>query len=173
MVRDIYRRKGFTLIELLIATAIMLLIIGGTMTIYLMSITAWQEGSMQIVLQRKGSIAMEKMVRGVDGRNGIREAKAGSVTCVNTTSEKSIQYTTIDGKKRKFYLSGSEIIYDPDTLTPGDHFSIAKYVETPSVDDEPLFAVSGNIVTINLVMEEEVMDKPINVDLSTQVKLRN
>lgn len=158
-----YYQRGFTIIELFLVTFIMLLAIGGAIVIYLMLLTAWKEGGVQIALQREASIAMEKMARGIDGMNGIREAK--SVTLPNTTT---IRYTSgIDSQERSFYLSGSELIYDPDTSSSDDEFSIAENVRTTA------FSISDNLVTIDLGLEDQVIDKAINVDLSTQVKLRN
>lgn len=162
MGRCIYARKGFTIIELLISMAIMLLVIGGALAIYITCLTAWKEGSVQIVLQRGGSIATEKMVRGVDGTNGIREASSA------TSSTNAITYTSgIDGKERKFYLSNGKIWHDPDTSAVGTDPSIAENVTGLR------FAVNDSVVTIELSLAGKVIDKDINVDLSTQVKLRN
>ena len=167
MGRSSYSRKGFTIIELLMATTIMTLVISGSITIYIMSLTAWKEGSVQIALQRKASIAMEKMLRGVTGMDGIREAD--TVVLPNTTT---IQYTSgIDSITRSFYLNGDKIMYDPDTSISGDQFCIAEKVRTsPS---GLTFAVSGDIVTINLSTQEQVMDNMVTIDLSTLVNLRN
>ena len=161
-------QKGFTIIELLTVMVIMGLVIGGVIAIYTMSATVWKEGSVQVVLQRGGSIAMEKMVRGVYGTDGIREASNVALSVSNT----KIEYTNtseVGGPERSFYLSGSEIMYDPNTdpLVLNDEFSIAENVTGVE------FSVSGNIVTIDLIMEGQVIDRKINVDLSTQVKLRN
>ena len=166
-------QKGFTIIELLTVMAIMGLVIGGVITIYIMGATAWKEGSVQVALQRGGSIAMEKMVRGVYGTNGIREAKHNTDSEPNNVTLHSgnteIQYKSgIDNVTRRFYLSGSEIWYDSDT-SPGGGDCIAENVTgltfSPSLID--------NMVTINLGMEGQVIDKTIKVDLSTEVKLRN
>lgn len=165
MVRFIHERGGYTLIEIFIALTIVLLVMGGALGIYVMAMTAWKEGGIQISLQRKASIAMEKMVRGVDGRNGIRSASA-----VSSSSASTIQYTS--GQERSFYLSGSEIMYDPDTSTSNDEYAIAENVTTPSGLTFSVSA-SGTIITINLSMQDNVMGKDINVSVSTQVKLRN
>jgi len=167
MVRFTYGQRGFTVVEVLIAVVIMALVITGAISIYMMSITAWREGSTQIALQRTASIAMEKMVRGIDGRNGIREAS--SVTRPNDTT---IKFTSgIDAQERSFYLSGSEIIYDPDTSTTDDEFPIVENIRT--TPSGLTFVVSGAVVTINLGMQGMVRGKAIDINLSTSVKLRN
>ena len=173
MIRFIYGGGGITLIEFLITAAIMTLVISAIVIVYLMSITNWDEGSVQVVLQRNASITMEKMIRGVGGGSGIREAS--SVTIPNTTT---IRYTSgIDGIEKSFYLNGSEAMYDSDTSINNNEFSIAENISTgggggggsPGLT----FALNGNMVVINLSMEEQVRDRLLSVDLSTQIKLRN
>lgn len=181
MVRFIYDRGGFTLIEILIAITIMGLVVGGAISVYLMSITAWKEGSVQIALQRKGSLAMEKMVRGVNGRYGIREGRATTLTLVGSDrievavdmNDPPTPGDASDDTTISFYKSGDQLIYDPDTspTATGDEFPIAENVRT--VPPGLTFAVSGGIVTIDLGMQDKVRDKDINVDLSTTVKIRN
>ena len=176
----IYEREGFTLVEILIAITIMGLVVGGAISIYLMSITAWKEGSVQIALQREGSLAMEKMVRGLYGRNGIREAQSVVIPNANT-----IRYTSgVDGVERSFSLDvldidndgyTDEIFYNPDSpvINGNEVFIVEKKDSRPNLVVGLTFAVSGSIVTINLGMQDKVRGKDINVDLSTSVKLRN
>lgn len=149
--------------ELLIAATITTLMIAGVLAVYLKSLTAWHEGSVQLTLQRKSSMVMERMVRGVDGTNGIREA--GNITVPNSYT---IQYASgLDGIERSFYLSGSDIMYDPDTSLAGDEFSIAEKI------GGLIFTLSGNMVTITLNMQEAVRDRNLQIDLTTRIKARN
>jgi len=162
-------KKGMTLPELMIGISIFMLIMGGTLTVYIMSITAWHEGSTQIYLQRDAALAMEKMVRGVSGRNGLREAD--TVTPLGN----GIAYrSAIDAVERSFYLNvaGDTIMYDPNTADPNAApFAITDNVRT----DIPglTFVLTGTMVTITLQMRDTVRGKAIDVDLSTAVKMRN
>ncbi|MFC1644244.1 hypothetical protein ACFL5C_02895 [Candidatus Omnitrophota bacterium] len=145
----------------------MVLVMLGVIAVYLVAQTVWIEGNARINLQRQARTAMEEMVRGVDGTDGIREA--ASVTISGGTN---IQYTSgVDGTERSFYLSGDEIMYDPDTSSGGDEFSIGENVRT--TPSGLSFSESDDVVTIDLSMEDQVGDKTISVDLSGQVKLRN
>lgn len=149
--------------ELLIAVTITTLMVAGILAVYLKSLTAWHEGSVQLTLQRKSSMVMERMVRGVDGTNGIREA--GNITVPNSYT---IQYASgVDGTERSFYLSGSDIIYDPDTSLADDESSIAEKISSLT------FILSGNMVTITLNMQEAVRDRNLQIDLTTRIKVRN
>lgn len=165
--RSVNYRKGFTTLETLLAALILVFIVGCAVAIYLMSVTTWKEGSTQISLQREAGSAMEKMVRGVNGMNGIREAET-----VSLASSSNIRYTSaIDSVERSFYLSSGNIIYDPSTSAANDEFSIAENVRSSGLS----FSVSadGKIVTINLGVGNQVMGKNIYVDLTTKVQLRN
>ena len=158
-----YSQTGFTVMETLLAAFILVFVVGCAAIVYLMSVTTWKEASAQISLQREASAAMEKMVRGVDGTDGIREA--GNVIIGSGI----ITYTSgIDSGQRKFYLSDGKIMYDPDTTTPDDEFSIAQNVRASG-----LTFSNGNIITIDLGMSKQVIDKNIDVDLTTKVNLRN
>lgn len=169
MKKSDYLIQGFTLIEFIFVSFIMLMVICGIIEIYLMSTTVWMEGSAQITLQRKASTAMEKMVRGVGGSDGLREATDAS--CPSSTS---VLYTSgIDDVQRRFYLSGNVLMYDPDTSISNNELSIVDCIRTTSSPQGIMFQTGYGIVTINLGMEGAVRDKKINVDLSTSVKLRN
>jgi hypothetical protein len=160
-------KKGFTITEALLVPFILLLAVGSTMAIYITAMTMWKEASAQIVLQREGSIAMEKMVRGVSGINGIRGARANETTLTSSTN---IEYTSnIDGIERRLYLNGNQIIYDPNTSTADDEYSIAENVRTSGLT----FGRNNDIIRIELGLQDNVGDRVINVNLFTKVKLRN
>ena len=157
-------QKGFSLIEVLIVTSVLVLLTGGAIAIYIRCLNAWEEGSLEASLQRKASTAMEKMVRGIDGTKGIREAK--SVTFPDSST---IQYTSgIDDQQRSFHLSTDEIIY---TSASGVESTIAEDVRTAPAG--LTFSAAGDLVTINLGMEGRIMDRIIPVNLTTEVTLRN
>ena len=165
MARWVYEQKGLTIIEVLLGVVIMVLILGGTLAIFSISITAFEEGSAEINLQRNASIAMEKMVRGVvrvSGRDpGIREAVSVSISSGNNR----IDFTSNDGDTRAFALAGTELRYYPDSDLSG--YSVI------AEDVADLDFAGTHVISIDLKMQNVVRDKTIGVDLSTQVKLRN
>lgn len=153
--------------ETLLSSFILIFVVGCGVAVYLMSLTTWKEGSAQISLQREASAAMEKMVRGVNGMNGIREANTVSIISGST-----IRYTSaIDSVQRSFYLSSGKIMYDPSTTVADNEYSIAENVRSNGLS----FSLSADskIVTISLGMGTQVRDKNIYVDLATKVQLRN
>ncbi len=155
--------RGFTLTELLIASVIMMLIIAGAASVYFTSYKSWRRSIVVASLQRDGGLAMEEMVRGVGGENGIREAESVSLPDVNT-----IRYTSgIDGLERGFYLSDSNIMHDPDTSASGDEFIIAENVSSLT------FSTYYSMVTINLGIQGQVNGESLDMAFETGVTIRN
>lgn len=143
----------------------MVLVVAAAIAAYLAGQTAWREGGAQIALQRRGSITMEKMVRGVDGRNGIREAKAVSTSGGGDT----IAFISgIDDEERSFFLQGDEIFYDPDTSNPGDEISIAD-----DVNDIDFEMVSTKRAKIEMTLRRRVRDRWLSVNIITNCTRRN
>ena len=165
-------RKGFTIIEVLTVVVIMGLVISGVAAIYLMGITAWKEGGVQIGLQREASIAMEKMVRGVYGTDGIRQAEQIAV------SSTSILVNFVGaGGIRSFYFSPG---LDNDADTPEDNQ--LRYIDESYIDKAIIESnvrtltfeyLSNDTVEVDLIMERQVLDRTIKVGLVTKVGLRN
>lgn len=168
MTKTMYDRNGFTLVELLVAVLLSALVMGGFWTVYLMCLTSWEQGSTQVALQRDAAVIMEKMVRGVDGTGGIREAVS-----VDTSVAGRIDYTSDIGgveRERSFYLNGNDIFYDPDTSTASDEYSIAANPGGITL----AFSLNNDVVTISLNMQWEVSGEAMPaIIISTRVNLRN
>ena len=162
---------GFTFQELIIVVTIMVFIIAGAFTVYLLCYKSWQEATVQASLQRDGSIATEKLVRGVRGasetkKNGIREAKSFTIPILNNSAIRFV--SGVDNQRRSFYLDGNQIMYDPNTLVAGDETVAAKEIEKLSFEK-----LSSQRIKINMTLERYVGDKLINVSLETEVTIRN
>lgn len=162
--------KGFTLPEVLVTGAILILVVAGTLSVYLMCYTCWREVNVAASLQREASIAMEKLIRGVkvpaeDKKHGIREAT--SFILPNTSS---IKFTSgLDNRTRSFYLSGNEIIYYYPYILLGDNkVIVAEGIKSLSFD-----TISDRKVKISITLEKYILNKPINVSLETIVTIRN
>lgn len=159
------RSKGFSLAELFMASVIMLLVAAGSMTVYLLSYSGWRESSGLAALQRTGSMAMEKMVRGVRGnnearRNGLREAKSFSIPNAGT-----ILFTSgVDSVERRFYLSADKIIY----RCGGGESTLAH-----DVDSLAFSKIANKRIRIDVTLQEEIKGKTISVNLESEVLIRN
>jgi type II secretory pathway pseudopilin PulG len=174
--------RGLVLTELMVALGIFMLLSAAVINVYLMSIRTWREGSAQVTLQRKLAAAMQRVVQGERGteegrQHGLREAEA--ITVVN---EHTIDFRSgVDGTTRRFYLSGNEILYDPDTSVNGD---TQETIYDPSRDESASdtttyrtdleFAQLGDgTIEIRLTGEERVLGRWMNAALLTRVAPRN
>jgi len=175
------RSHGFTLIEFLTALALVLILGAGLTAVYLMSVKAWRQGSLQVTLQRKLAVAMDRMVLGQrtdmeHSQHGLREAEQITIMDPHT-----LEYTSgIDGLKRQFYLSGNEIIYDPGNIASEHRIPIydpsrqEKASEGSNHRTNLQFTQMANAaVEIRLVGQRRSGNNWINAELVTAVKPRN
>ena len=166
------KENGVTLVEVLVVSVIMVIILTGALTVYLMSETAWRESTARARLQRNASIIMEKMIRGAEGVYGIRNSKAINTPNVTPPAvDYEVVFTGIDNKNRKFYRSGSgsgdEIIYyDPDESPTTSTFA-------EDINSLTFERLTTERLRIGLSMFQTVKDKDISISLSTDVTIRN
>ncbi len=71
---DISSRSGFTLLEVLIATALFGLVVVGTIEVYIMCNRLWHATSLNMQTVRASSLALSRMIYGMDTNNGLRAA---------------------------------------------------------------------------------------------------
>ncbi len=167
------RKDGITLVEVLIASAIMVVILGGGLTVYLMSETTWQESTVQARLQRSASIVMQKMIKGVEGVYGLRDSKAITTPSYPLpASSDTVEFTGIGNISRSFYLEENaprdEVFYDPNTSVSGDAYSIAADISSLTFE-----RLTMERIRISLTMSQAVGDKDMSISLNTDVTIRN
>lgn len=150
------RENGFTLPELLVALSLSVMIIGGILAVYLMSIRCWRDGSADVGLERTGGIVMEKIVRGVSGRFGVREANIGtvqvsesgdSVTFMVDKQDPPTPWNSDDFTSR-YYQLGTQVMYDPDTSISGDELPLNRFGDVEELN----FSLSGHVLTASLTL---------------------
>lgn len=164
-------KRGFTLPEVLVVAVIIILIIAGSFSVYLLCYSTWRNAIVWASVQRNGSIAMERLVRGMKAptenkKNGLREAKDFTIY-----DSDSIKFTSgVDNKDRYFYFEDEDntIIYDPNKSMVDDEIVVAKDVESLSFE-----RLSNKRLRISLSLYKKIGDKPINMDLKTEVTIRN
>ena len=67
-------RNGFTLVEVMMALGLFLLIVAGTISVYLMCHEVWRSTSLKMDTTQYASIALARMVYGLGTNNGLRTA---------------------------------------------------------------------------------------------------
>ncbi len=171
-----FNSRALTIIEVLIASAIIVVVIAGSLSFYLIARSAWMDCSKRVPLQRKASLAMEKMVRGINGRYGIREGRVSTLNRVasdhlEVTVDMDDSPTVEDLRTISFYKSGNQLIYGLDNSVIAEKVDSLIFTLKASDPDDPT-AVT-DIVIIDLGMQDMVRDRPIRVDLQTEVRCRN
>jgi type II secretory pathway pseudopilin PulG len=73
------RRGGYTLVEVLVATALVLLVVGGTLGVYIGVLRSWRGIDCRLDADRAANLALSRMVYGMHGRPGLRAAASASV----------------------------------------------------------------------------------------------
>ena len=115
--------KGFTLVEILIAIAVFVVVMTAVVSIFISGLRTRVEGVANLALEREGSVVLERIVRGLYGKEGLREADASAVT-INPDGDTvwfSVdrnQYPTTtktDDTTSLVYLLNGDIYYKPDT----------------------------------------------------------
>lgn len=164
-----FNSRALTIVEVLVTSAIIVVVLAGSLAFYLMARSAWIDCSERVPLQRKASLAMEKMVRGIDGRDGIREADAQTVVLTDSDSDgknERIDFTDLSGSGRNFRLVGTEIKYDSST----DPLTTEV---TDLAFSYPDFLAKPRWLRIELTMGKDVRGEWMYVNLRTDVKIRN
>ena len=160
-------KKGFAIPEFLLASLVIMLLMGIMWSLYMFIQQQWQEGYITMKLERSASTAMEKMVRGIAGRHGIREAKAISPPDPGNSGA-NIDFTGLDDVTRRFYFSSADnTLYYRNNVSGGSDEVISTDVQSAT------FSRASNLITVNLVLEETAGQKSIEVELETNVKFRN
>jgi len=150
------RNNGFTIIEIMIALVASVILIGGVLSIYLMSLRTWREGSMDAALERTAGIIMEKIVRGPYGRFGIREADIGTVDVSESGNavvfmvDKNDPPTPeiSDDVTSRYYQAGTQAIYDPNTAVVGDETVLNRFGDVNQLG----FSLRDQVLTADLVI---------------------
>ena len=172
------RARGFSLVELMVMSTLLVLVIGGSLRVYVMAQTALAEGNARMNLQRRASVAVEHMVKGTRGVgearwNGIREANVFTLPNGNR-----IDYSNpFDAITRSFYLNGTGVVYDPD-ITVDDNeeviYDLAPGGNPADYTTQLTFTqVNVRLVQIALVVSQRVRDKWIRASYETNVDVRN
>lgn len=150
--------RGFTLVELMLSSIIIGLIFASVVATYIMLEKIWREDLVSSELVREADIAVEKMIRGPSGHDGLEEAKSASVP-----QPDRVEYTDIDdavGYTRRFYYSNGAIYNEAGKVILSDVSLVA-------------FSKVNNVITIDLMTHRYVVNKEIKFHLQTKVKPRN
>lgn len=104
-------REGFTLTEVLIASAISLIIVGGSIGFFVSTFSYWHGVNLRMDADRDVNLAISHMVYGMGDRLGLRAASGPSVRIVSGSGGAwTLNYNTGGGESanQQFCLFRSE-----------------------------------------------------------------
>jgi len=168
---------GFTLSETMVGIFVSTLALAALMTIFSMSLHAWNDGSVDLSLQSGGRLIMEKIVRGPSGLFGLREAGEGDVTVdvsgkgITFLVDKNTQptFSRHDDTQLRIFHQDGRVMYDPSSEFVGDEVPLVSFGQIEDIR----FEVNGNQVKIELWMGDTPSQGPASrVKLQTKVYLR-
>ena len=151
---------GFTIFELMVSSIIIIFIFTATISTYIMLDKIWHEDLVLNDLMRSANIALEYIIRGVHGNEGLEAARAVTAPLEGLSSD-TVQYTDYNNTSRSFYYSNNSIYASGGKLILANVVSAAFY------------NVDNTILQIDLVTHKYVVNKEIKFHLQTKVKRRN
>ena len=105
---------GFTLVEMAIATAIGIVVVMGTLTLFISFLRSYNATTLMRNTSSRASLVLERMVYGVGTNAGLREAPTNSVVVTYPSGGWKIAYTN----SLYFQYSTNTLrIYDQDGKT--------------------------------------------------------
>ena len=94
---------GFTLVELAISTAIAIMVVAGTLTVFISFLRSYNATTLMRNTSSRASLALDRMVYGVSTNDGLREAMASSVLTSYASGGWQLSYTNNDGTASKYF----------------------------------------------------------------------
>jgi prepilin-type N-terminal cleavage/methylation domain-containing protein len=86
---------GFTLVEMMVSTAILTVVIAGTLTLFISFLRSYNATTLLRNTSARSSFALERMVYGVGTNMGLREATASDVSVTYPSGGWKIAYTNL------------------------------------------------------------------------------
>ena len=190
-------KKGFTLIEVMMAVGLFLLIVAGTLSVYIMCMQTWHSTSLKMETTHSVSLAIARMVYGLGTNNGLRTAakvvvdpafagvylswkpptnypppaNADNHWIASYPGDGSWRITSsneFDGTKWIDYnINARNIVYWPNITDSSSRQLICNYVESATASNTS----DGIFISITIVKEDGRFDASNTV--STFVKIRN
>ena len=158
------RRSGYTLPEVLIAGFLMVLVIGGTLVLYLLYQRMWRSASLRMESDRLATLAVNRMVYGIGERRGLRMARAGSVLLEPLGDVGwNLIYVTSNNQTNRFEYrrADREIRMQPGSRLVGEHV------------DDATAALNPPLVNIAVRVALREGRFAASSELSTSVRCRN
>ena len=177
------KKGGFSLVEIMFSMFILVLLVTAVTAVYIMAYRMQAEARAQSRLFQQACGIMERIQRGESGMFGLMKGRSDSVVIAGTgdridfMADKNTYYTqsTADDTQMSIYFDngdGDNATFQDNTavLDPGGGASL---IELGSNVQSLQFSQSGNIVTVQLTLMEEIRGRPFRLELSRNILMRN
>jgi prepilin-type N-terminal cleavage/methylation domain-containing protein len=89
--------SGFTLVEMMVSLAIVTVVIAGTLSLFVSFLRSYNATTLMRNTSSRASLALERMVYGVGGNAGLREAVANTASATYSAGGWKLSYTNSTG----------------------------------------------------------------------------
>jgi len=168
---NLNNKKAFTLPEILVASGIMLMVLIGLFSSFVIFQSFWSTGATQIYVQANARIAVKELVRQVRVGRQINVFDNGDRIQVILDPQRTPHLTT-DDVTVEYYLADGVLYYDPNITVDNNTEIIARNIEPVAGQD--IFKAEGILLTVTLkARDQNDNDGYQGVDIATSVSLRN
>ena len=94
---------GFTLVEVAISTAIAIVVVVGTMNVFISFLRSYNDTTLMRNTSSHASLALDRMVYGVSSNDGLREAMAGSILTNYASGGWQLSYSNNNGTAFQYF----------------------------------------------------------------------
>lgn len=165
------KEKGFTIVELMVAASIMLVIFGVVASTYLITQKLWRGGFTQVSLQSTGRVALDKIANNL--RSATLASQLDNGNRIRFVIDPNRTYSSIsDDITCEYYISGTNIMYDPNITVSGDEITLLRNVSKESVI--PFFQISGSLAVVTFkAYKSDAFYGTYWSSLTTSIDMRN
>ena len=100
--------QGFTLTEIMVATAIMGIIMAGTLSFFVFTQESLKRNTVEMRSAHQTSMILERLVYGAEAFHGLRGAIATNVVSSGTAQNWTMTYSTPGGQTNTISYNGSQ-----------------------------------------------------------------
>jgi hypothetical protein len=126
-------KRGYSLVEVMLTTGLLSMIMVGSVAVYLACYKTWFASDVSMQAAQKATMAVQRMVYGPYGTNGLRSALSTNIVSVVGSNNWSITYGTADGGWYRFsYVATNKALMFAD-FTGGNSNAAARVVSSKIV----------------------------------------
>jgi len=155
----------------MVAAGIMLIVFGIAVSAYSITHGIWKSGFTQVTFQSAGRTALEKIAR------NLRSATQGTVLDsggrIRFVTDPNRTYSDAsDDITSEYYISDTDIMYDPNTGISGDEITLLRNVSKES--NIPFFQITGNLIVVTFkVYKNDALYGIHWLSMTTSISMRN